>query len=260
MKKRSREMDSDVLRTGDLHELGHRLQAARRARGLTQQEAADHVGVARTTVTAIEKGERRIQPQELMRLATLYGRRVGEFLRQGEPVEAFVVQLRSAWAPTAVTEQEIGPASLDFQQLCEDYLELERICAAPPPQRYPTSYEIEHLIPETAAEDVAISERSRLGLGDGPLINLRQMLESDGGLRAFYIPMPSRIEEIFAYMVQPADVSTSIEAILKNGTAYRSPTATGAFLPTATVRRSARVDMSVCRSMNALPAPSPVRF
>ena len=36
--------------------LGRRLQEARVARGLTQQDLADSLGLARTTITAIEKG------------------------------------------------------------------------------------------------------------------------------------------------------------------------------------------------------------
>ena len=54
--------------------LGQGLQKARRARGLTQQEVADSLELARTTVTALEKGERRIRPDELISLAGLYGR------------------------------------------------------------------------------------------------------------------------------------------------------------------------------------------
>jgi transcriptional regulator with XRE-family HTH domain len=56
------------------HVMGRRLQAARKARGLTQQEVADRIGVARTTLVAIEKGERRVQPDEIVQLASLYGR------------------------------------------------------------------------------------------------------------------------------------------------------------------------------------------
>ena len=48
--------------------LGQRLQEARRARGLTQQQVADSMSMARTTVTALEKGDRRIRPNELINL------------------------------------------------------------------------------------------------------------------------------------------------------------------------------------------------
>ena len=88
-------MDEDVLRSIDPQALGQRLRDGRTAKGLTQQDAADHLGVARTTITAIEKGQRRIRAVELVDLAAHYGRSVGEFLRQSEPLPAFVVQLRA---------------------------------------------------------------------------------------------------------------------------------------------------------------------
>lgn len=195
-------MDSNILATLDPREIGRRLQEARKARGLTQQDAADHIGVARTTITAIEKGERRIQPAELVRLAAYYGRDVGEFVRAGQPVEAFSVQLRAALAPSEATDEELAPSTWDFQRLCEDYLELERLCQAPMPQKYPPPYDISGVAPEVAAEDVATAERNRLGLGDGPIVNLRELLENDIGLRVFYMDLPSRVAGMYAYTDQ----------------------------------------------------------
>ena len=49
--------------------LGEKLKSARMDRGLTQNDAADHLGVARTTLVAIEKGDRRITAKELVMLA-----------------------------------------------------------------------------------------------------------------------------------------------------------------------------------------------
>jgi Zn-dependent peptidase ImmA (M78 family)/transcriptional regulator with XRE-family HTH domain len=195
-------MDSGILQRLDAREVGRRLQEARRARGKTQQDAAEHLGVARTTVTAIEKGERRIQPTELVRLAAYYGRQVGELVRSGQSVEAFAVQLRATLVPTQATEEEIAGSTWDFQQLCEDYLELEQICEAPLSRQYPALYEIAGVAPEGAAEDVATSERNRLGLGDGPVLNLRELLENDVGLRIFYLELPSRIAGMYAFTDQ----------------------------------------------------------
>ncbi|CAN5662792.1 hypothetical protein BH23CHL2_BH23CHL2_27280 [soil metagenome] len=193
-------MDSHVLDTINPRTVGSRLREARSARGLTQQAVADHLGVARTTVTAIEKGERRIKPSELIRLASLYGRSVGEFLRRGEPVEAFAVQLRATLDSVLQQEDaELIPHLSEFQRLCEDYLELERLCGSPLSRRYPPPYDIGGTTPEVAAEDVANSERNRLGIGDGPILNLRELLGSDVGLRVFYIDLPSRIAAMFAY-------------------------------------------------------------
>src|SRR5215213_836872 len=100
-------MSVQQLRDADPRELGRRLQAARKARGLTQHDAAEHLQVARTTITAIEKGDRRIQPGEFTRLAALYDRPVPELLRTLSPAAGFAVQLRAAWAPVELTEEDI---------------------------------------------------------------------------------------------------------------------------------------------------------
>lgn len=195
-------MDADILPRIDPYELGRRLQEARKAGGRTQQDVADHLGVARTTVTAIEKGERRIQPGELIRLAALLGRSVGEFLRQSQPAADFAVQLRAVLDPTTDVAEQIAPGLLAFQRLCEDYVALEQVCGAPLQQAYPPPYDIRGLTPELAAEDVAVAERNRRGLGDGPLLSLRQLLENDVGLRIFCIELPPRIAGMFAYTEQ----------------------------------------------------------
>lgn len=192
-------MDFDVLRALDPRELGRRLQEARKARGQTQQQVAEHLGMARTTITAIEKGERRILPSELVQLAALYGRSVGELLRQSVPTAPFTVQLRAVLAPRMDVEGEVASDIVELERLCSDYLELERICGAPLLRKYPPQYQTEDVIPEAAGEDVASAERNRLGLGDGPVLNLRDVLENDVGLRIFYVDLPSRIVEMFAY-------------------------------------------------------------
>ena len=47
-------------------------------------------------MVAIEHGTRRVRPEELVELASIYGREVSELLQQRAPVPAFGVQLRSA--------------------------------------------------------------------------------------------------------------------------------------------------------------------
>ena len=81
-------MDTHVLNTIDPTVIGERLADARRARRLTQQQAAEELGVARTTITAMEKGDRRPRASELVKLAQLYGRPVGDFVRAGDGVAA----------------------------------------------------------------------------------------------------------------------------------------------------------------------------
>ena len=182
-------------------ELGRRLQEARKARGLTQQEVANSLTIARTTVTALEKGERRTQPSELIQMARLYGRPVGDFVGGREPFSDFTVQFRAAVTnlDSRQAQDELQQAVESFQRLCEDYLYLENLNAAPLSRNYPPQYPTSGTSPELAAEDAALSERHRLALGDGPLLNLRDALESDVGLRIFSIELPSRVAGMFSY-------------------------------------------------------------
>ena len=194
-------MQENVVGTVDPRVLGRRLQESRRARGLTQQEVAESLELARTTVTALEKGERRIRPDELISLAGLYGRPVGSFVGSRGPSPEFSVQFRTSVnrANSPEAQQALSRGVQDFQDLCEDYLRLESTAGSHSRQSYPSQYETAGLPPEDAAEDVAASERNRLGLGDGPVLNLRGVLENDVGLRVFYIRLPSTLAGIFAF-------------------------------------------------------------
>jgi Zn-dependent peptidase ImmA (M78 family)/DNA-binding XRE family transcriptional regulator len=172
-----------------------RLREARRRRGLTQEEVAERLGMARTTLVAIEKGERRVQPDELVQLARLYGASLEEIQRPTPPVEPLAVQLRGR----ASVHSPIDVIAGQLEQLCDDYLELERITGAPLLQRYPPEYPIGKIAPSLVAEAIAQAERNRLGLGDGPVSDLRELLENEVGLRVFSLPLPSDVAAMFAY-------------------------------------------------------------
>jgi Zn-dependent peptidase ImmA (M78 family)/DNA-binding XRE family transcriptional regulator len=192
-------MESNILDHIDLRQIGKELQEARKNRGITQEAAAAVLGVARTTITAIEKGERRLKAGELIRLARAYGRQVSDFVRQRPEFESFQPQFRGPYLPTAVDEQTIASSIGILEELCRDYLELEEIMKAPLTRKYPPIYEVAGLPPEQAAESVAIEERNRLGLGDGPIPILRYLLEQDVGFRLFYLPLPPRFSELYVY-------------------------------------------------------------
>lgn len=192
-------MPAEPLDSIDPRELGARLRQARTARDWTQQQAAEALGVSRTTMVAIEKGERRLKSDELVRLARLYGRKLSALLRPGVPTEGFSVQLRGALPPETPVDAELLPHIQQLEKLCDDYLELERLCASQLSRRDPPLYPMEAVDPESAAEDVAVAERNRLGLGDAPLLNLRAVLEGDVGLRIFYLDLPSKVAGMYAF-------------------------------------------------------------
>ena len=192
-------MTDNPLEGIDPHALGAGLRETREARGWTQKHVAQCLGMARTTLVAIDKGQRRLKPDELIEIAALYGRKVSTLLQRGAPAEGFGVQLRSVLSPSTPVDAELLTHIERFQDACEDYVRLEEICQAPIRRRYPAEYEIQGTDPGVVAEDVAVGERNRLGLGEGPLLNLREILESDVGLRIFQLELPSQVAGMFAF-------------------------------------------------------------
>ena len=190
---------ANVLDSIDPRRLGDLLQQARKKMGMTQADAARVIDAARTTLVAIEKGERRLKPNELIQLARAYGRSVSDFVRPTPAIEPFEVQFRAVFQRQEQEELQINPVIEHFEQLCRNYLELEQIMDAPMTRTYPPEYRCNTLPLEAAAENIALAERQRLGLGDGPLPQLRDILELNVGIRVFYLKMPPKYSEIYSY-------------------------------------------------------------
>jgi Zn-dependent peptidase ImmA (M78 family) len=100
-----------------------------------------------------------------------------------------------------ISEAEVADSVLRLESLARDYLEIEQMTNSPLPRNYLDPYQIEYsrASPEDRGEEVADAERNRLGLGDGPIADLRSILEEAVGLRIFYIDLPSKIGGLFAY-------------------------------------------------------------
>lgn len=195
-------MATNILDTIDLRKLGELLQQARKKCGMTQADAAKVINTARTTIVAIEKGERRLKPNELIKLSRAYGQAVSDFVRPSPVIEPFAVQFRAAYQRSEQEESRINPIIQRLEELCQNYLELEKIMDAPLPRNYPQDYNLTNMPIEAAAESIAIAERQRLGLGDSPIPLLRDILEQSVGIRIFYLKMPAKYSEIYSYNEQ----------------------------------------------------------
>jgi len=180
--------------------LGQRLAEARKSRGITQEAAAEYLGMSRPTFIAIEKGERQAKPAEVVKLAAFYGRPVHELVRSTEPVGDLQPHLRAVADKMKPAEAvELQAAIADFQRLAEDYRELEQLMKTPLRYNYPPEVPLSPRLDVAAlAEDIAVRERQRLGLGDQPVLSLRSVLEWNVGLRIFYWKLPSNIAGMFA--------------------------------------------------------------
>src|SRR6266446_4405907 len=159
--------------------LGPRIAEARKARGKTQEEVADFLECSRTTYITIEKGDRAAKSDEIIKLASFLGRKVHELVRPTEPVVDLQPHLRVVAAKMKGADEEtLGAAIDELQRFAEDYRDLEKLMNAPLRFNYPPEVTLNPRIDAAElAEGVALKERQRLGLGDQPVIYLRNTLE-----------------------------------------------------------------------------------
>jgi Zn-dependent peptidase ImmA (M78 family)/transcriptional regulator with XRE-family HTH domain len=195
-------MTRNVIDEIDKKEVGRRLAAARRQKGMTQEEAATAIGLGRTTMVAVEKGDRRIKADELLLLAEIYEREVADFVRPLPDMEPAIAQFRGPLYKTTEDMNNVKPYIDSLEELARNYWELEEMLDKPSKDKYPP--EIQNMGRNSVAavaETSAINERNRLGLGDGPLPILRDLLEHEVGLRIFYFPLSAArgFSEIYFY-------------------------------------------------------------
>lgn len=178
--------------------LGPRFKAARTMCRMTQEAAAGALGMARTTLVAIEAGKRQVSVTELRALADLYGVTEIDLLNDGAPSVELQVQFRSS-APDHGLDEEAVVASM-LNQLANAVIQLEDLVGAPRLHVDVPVVQLSREEPiEQQAEDAALALRARLGLGMGPIQDLNALIESELGLRVFERPLPSRISGAIAY-------------------------------------------------------------
>jgi Zn-dependent peptidase ImmA (M78 family)/transcriptional regulator with XRE-family HTH domain len=184
----------------DPAKLGERLRVARAAAGLTQEHAAEKLGVARTTLVAIEGGDRQPRPEELVALGGLYGVGVHSFLRPSAVRVDLVGQFRRKRTGREGKGDREGVQALTLlHDLAAAYIELERRLHKVTPVDYPPERKPGRGRLDQQAEELAAELRSRLGLGLGPIPDLVGLLELELGLRVFVRALPSSIAGVYAF-------------------------------------------------------------
>jgi Zn-dependent peptidase ImmA (M78 family)/DNA-binding XRE family transcriptional regulator len=179
-------------------ELGERLKFARIAAGFSQESAANHIGVVRTTMVAIEKGTRRLKPDELVRLSKAYSVSCNELLRPSPIKLDLVPQFRMVVSGHDLQDAAMEAAHL-LQRLCTSYVEVERTLNRPLQYRRLEKFTmVRGVAIEEQAEDYAASIRVSSGLGGTPIPDMIQLLE-EWGFRLFVRPLDSRISGVYAH-------------------------------------------------------------
>ena len=177
--------------------VGERLRLARESAQVTQANAAAAIDVARTTVVAMENGQRRIRINELQKLARLYGVSVNSILRD----EAVHVDLEPRFR--ALPDVHNSTAAKDairlISTLARAEVELENLLGIQRAGSYPVERPLLRGDIAAQAEHDATELRARLGLANGPIQNIVAMLELELGVRVYVRPLHAKIAGLFAY-------------------------------------------------------------
>ncbi|MCY4057258.1 MAG: XRE family transcriptional regulator [Gammaproteobacteria bacterium] len=184
-------LDEQVTRN-----LGDRLRVARDAAGMTQGTAAEHVDMSRTTLLAIEKGQRRVRLEELQRLALLYGTSVNMMLRRESVFVDLVPRFRRL---RAADNEGLARSARLLSDLVRAEVELENILGIDRVRNDPPERPIQAGNVQPQAENDAMELRHRLGLGLSPIRDLVSILEWELGMRVYVRRLEASVSGVFAY-------------------------------------------------------------
>ncbi|MDX3971609.1 MAG: XRE family transcriptional regulator [Bradyrhizobium sp.] len=177
-------------------ELGERLKVARETANVTQDAGAKAANIARTTLVAIEKGQRSARIDELQALSRCYGVSVNSLLRR----EAVHVDLVPRFRSLPETGDDgIDQAARTLNDLVRAEVELESILGVRRTPNYPAEKPILPGDVRTQAAHDAQNLRNWLGLGEGPVQNLFALMELQLGVRVYSRKLDPKVSGLFAY-------------------------------------------------------------
>lgn len=159
--------------------LGQRLSEARDLAGMTQESVARAVGLDRTAIVLLEKGERNLKVPELVQIAQVLGRPLSYFVEA--PVPAAVSRRSTPHAAHDSTRA----LDVEIDQFASDLRGLLALGLLEPVLRDESAR-----VPRThaEAESAAASFRRKAGLGSEPIADLGRLCERFG-LHTFAAPL-----------------------------------------------------------------------
>ena len=176
--------------------MGRRLRIARENSRFTQAEAAEHIGVSRTTLVAIEQGNRAVRGAELRSLVDLYGVTMNQLLRRDAVHVDLVPRFRKL---AELDDPDVEEAAQLLNDLVSAEVELEKVlgierASSLPPERALLPGDV-----RKQAESDALELRAWLGIGVRPIGDIRALLELELGVRVYEFPLRAKVSGLFAF-------------------------------------------------------------
>lgn len=170
-----------------LQKLAARLRTAREAAGLTQEVVARQLGLPRSSLAQVELGNRTVSGLELDALARLYGRSLEEILAEEFHPEESLVAIFRAEATFADADQ-VAKAVTDSIALARELANLEDLLGIDRAALRAPAYADSALHSKWQGIEqgtrAAVAERRRLNLGELPLGDIEDLLQSQGARTA----------------------------------------------------------------------------
>ncbi len=180
--------------------IGRRLKEGRTNCGLTQEAAAEAIGLPRTAVVNIEAGKRAISTLELSKFAKLYHRPVTFFFEADdatsvEPADLILARQLPGYQDNPLVKDAVAWCS----ELCRIGIELETLLGRRPRTSAP-AYDLP--APQRTEEAIeqgsfaAEEERRRLGLGFAPIADVSDLIGTQG-IWASGVLLPDEMSGLF---------------------------------------------------------------
>lgn len=182
--------------------LAQRLKEAREGSRITQEQAAEALGLQRTAVAHIEAGNRTVSTIELATLAKLYNRDIAAFFVEDDATneeDALVALYR---IDTDFRDNPEVKANVSrCIEICREGAQLEAVLDLSR-RSGPPAYRLDP--PRTPAEAVqqgeavAIEERKRIAMGDAPIPDIADLIAAQG-VWASGAKLPDQMSGLFLH-------------------------------------------------------------
>lgn len=163
--------------------LGRMLRDARVNRNITQEAAAEVLGLPRTAIVQMEAGNRLVNTLELSQLADLYRRSVADFFHESSEKEDDVLVALYRLAPDLRGDEDVKREMLRCLDICKQGVALREILhinstSGPPHYELPPPTSVFDAVRQ--GQTVAAQERKRQGLGENPIPDVSDLLATQG--------------------------------------------------------------------------------
>lgn len=177
-------------------DIGRRLRMVRKSCGLTQAEVAKGINVARTTLVAIEKGDRAPRVAELQQMAQMYDTSANELMGRDSVFPDIVSRFRKLHAGR---EGEVVEAAQVLSDLVRAEVELEDTLGITHSSNLPPERPLLPGVVQDQAEQDAGELRQWLGFASAPVRDIVSLLALDLGVRVHVRPIALSLSGLFSF-------------------------------------------------------------